>query len=70
MPSFMRAVAQLGQAYHISVINVPVSTIFSTTDVIIRISVSAIYRSSLHMYRQAYGSSMLRFCTNMKPSNK
>ena len=57
MTPFMRAVAQLGQTYNISVVDVPVSTTLSTADVIIRIDVSAICGSSLHIYRQTYGCS-------------
>lgn len=53
----MRAVAQLGQAYNVSVIDIPVPTILNATDVIVRINASAICGSDLHTYHQASGSS-------------
>lgn len=56
MASFMRAVAQLGQAYNVSVIDVPIPTILSPTDVIVRINASAICGSDLHTYHEASGS--------------
>jgi threonine dehydrogenase-like Zn-dependent dehydrogenase len=52
----MRAVAQLGQAYNVSVIDVPVPTILNSTDAIIRINASAICGSDLHTYHIASGS--------------
>ncbi|KAH6616279.1 alcohol dehydrogenase [Boeremia exigua] len=56
MASLMRAVAQLGLAYNVSVIDVPVPTILNATDVIVRINASAICGSDLHTYHQALGS--------------
>jgi threonine dehydrogenase-like Zn-dependent dehydrogenase len=52
----MRAVAQLGQAYNVSVIDVPVPTILDPTDAIVRINASAICGSDLHTYHVASGS--------------
>ena len=51
----MRAVAQLGQAYNVSVIDVPVPTILNATDAIVRINASAICGSDLHTYHVASG---------------
>lgn len=56
MASLMRAVAQLGQAYNVSVIDVPVPTILNPTDAIVRINASAICGSDLHIYHIASGS--------------
>jgi threonine dehydrogenase-like Zn-dependent dehydrogenase len=56
MASMMRAVAQLGMAYNVSVINIPVPTILNATDVIVRINASAICGSDLHTYHVASGS--------------
>jgi threonine dehydrogenase-like Zn-dependent dehydrogenase len=56
MASFMRAVAQLGQAYNVSVIDVPTPTILNATDVVVRINASAICGSDLHNYHVATGS--------------
>lgn len=56
MASLMRAVAQLGQAYNVSVIDVPVPTILNATDVIVRINASAICGTDLHTYHVASGS--------------
>ncbi|KAJ4142814.1 hypothetical protein NW754_010253 [Fusarium falciforme] len=54
--SFMRAVAQLGQAYNASVIDIPVPTLLNSTDVIVRINASAICGSDLHAYHVETGS--------------
>ncbi|KAM0548765.1 hypothetical protein ACHAPJ_009761 [Fusarium lateritium] len=56
MSSTMRAVAQLGQAYNVSVIDIPVPTIVNDTDVIVRINMSAICGSDLHQYHTENGS--------------
>ncbi|KAF2830048.1 GroES-like protein [Ophiobolus disseminans] len=55
MASLMRAVAQLGQAYNVSVIDVPIPTILNATDAIVRINASAICGSDLHAYHVASG---------------
>jgi threonine dehydrogenase-like Zn-dependent dehydrogenase len=57
MASMMRAVAQPGIEYNVSVINIPVPTILNATDVIVRINASAICGSDLHTYHIASGSS-------------
>ncbi|KAF2655244.1 GroES-like protein [Lophiostoma macrostomum CBS 122681] len=46
----MRAVAQLGQALNVSIIDIPIPTIQNATDVIVRINASAICGSDLHNY--------------------
>jgi threonine dehydrogenase-like Zn-dependent dehydrogenase len=56
MTSMMRAVAQLGQAYNVSVINLPIPTILNATDAIVRINASAICGSDLHSYHVNSGS--------------
>ncbi|KAK5069114.1 hypothetical protein LTR64_008784 [Lithohypha guttulata] len=56
MSDTMRAVAQLGQAFNVSVIDLPVPTIINATDVIVRINATAICGSDLHTYRTAMGS--------------
>ncbi|KAH8896430.1 alcohol dehydrogenase [Thozetella sp. PMI_491] len=56
MAGVMRAVAQLGQAFNVSVIDVPVPTIINDTDAIVRINATAICGSDLHTYRVASGS--------------
>jgi threonine dehydrogenase-like Zn-dependent dehydrogenase len=56
MASIMRAVAQLGIAYDVSVINVSIPTIVNATDVIVRLNASAICGSDLHTYHVASGS--------------
>jgi threonine dehydrogenase-like Zn-dependent dehydrogenase len=56
MASFMRAVAQVGQARNVSVIDVPIPTILNATDVIVHINASAICGSDLHTYHVASGS--------------
>jgi threonine dehydrogenase-like Zn-dependent dehydrogenase len=56
MGSLMRAVVQLGMAYNVSVIDVPVPTILNATDVIVRINATAICGSDLHLYRVPTGS--------------
>ncbi|KZL64082.1 alcohol dehydrogenase protein [Colletotrichum incanum] len=53
----MRAVAQLGQAYNVSVIDIPVPNILNATDVIVRLNLSAICGSDLHTYHTPVGSS-------------
>ena len=52
----MRAVAQLGQAFDVSVIDVPVPSILNSTDVIVQIKATAICGSDLHTYHVASGS--------------
>jgi threonine dehydrogenase-like Zn-dependent dehydrogenase len=52
----MRAVAQLGQAYNVSVINVPLPTILNGTDVIVKINATAICGTDLHTYHVSTGS--------------
>jgi threonine dehydrogenase-like Zn-dependent dehydrogenase len=52
----MRAVAQLGQAYNVSVIDLPIPTILNATDVIVRINATAICGSDLHNYHVESGS--------------
>ncbi|KAJ0302178.1 hypothetical protein COL5a_010015 [Colletotrichum fioriniae] len=52
----MRAVAWFGQPYNVSVINMPVPTIINQTDVVVRITSSAICGSDLHMYHGFGGS--------------
>ncbi|KXH35481.1 alcohol dehydrogenase GroES-like domain-containing protein [Colletotrichum salicis] len=47
----MRAVAWFGQPYNVSVIDMPVPTILNQTDVVVRITSSAICGSDLYMYR-------------------
>lgn len=56
MAGLMRAVAQLGQAYNVSVIDVPIPTILNATDVIVKINATAICGSDLHTYHVASGS--------------
>ncbi|KAH8747599.1 alcohol dehydrogenase, partial [Diaporthe sp. PMI_573] len=56
MNSTMRAVAQMGVPYEVSVINVPLPTIQYGTDAIVRINASAICGSDLHPYRAGAGS--------------
>ncbi|EOD51591.1 putative alcohol dehydrogenase protein [Neofusicoccum parvum UCRNP2] len=56
MSSTMRAVAQLGQAFNVSVIDVPVPAIQNATDVIVKINATAICGSDLHSYHVASGS--------------
>ncbi|KAI4756160.1 GroES-like protein [Aureobasidium sp. EXF-3400] len=56
MAGVMRAVAQLGQAYNVSVINFPIPTILNATDVIVKINATAICGSDLHTYHVASGS--------------
>lgn len=56
MASLIRAVAQLGQAYNISIIDVPAPTILNPTDAIVRINASAICGSDLHTYHVVTGS--------------
>lgn len=56
MAGLMRAVAQLGQAYNVSVIDVPLPTILNATDVIVKINATAICGSDLHTYHVASGS--------------
>ncbi|KAL4815624.1 hypothetical protein BDW67DRAFT_185626 [Aspergillus spinulosporus] len=52
----MRAVAQFGQAFNVSVIDRPVPTILNSTDVVVRLNASAICGSDLHSYRTSSGS--------------
>ncbi|KAI8197548.1 S-(hydroxymethyl)glutathione dehydrogenase [Colletotrichum sp. SAR 10_86] len=52
----MRGVAWFGQPYNVSVINLPVPAIVNQTDVVVRITSSAICGSDLHMYHGVGGS--------------
>ncbi|RDW89923.1 Alcohol dehydrogenase protein [Aspergillus mulundensis] len=52
----MRAVAQFGTPFNVSVIDRPMPTILNGTDVIVRMNASAICGSDLHSYRAASGS--------------
>ncbi|KAK1706452.1 hypothetical protein BDP67DRAFT_602738 [Colletotrichum lupini] len=54
--STMRAVAWFGQPYNVSVIDMPVPTIVNQTDVVVRITSSAICGSDLHTYHGFGGS--------------
>ncbi|KAK7529259.1 alcohol dehydrogenase [Phyllosticta citribraziliensis] len=56
MTAMMRAVAQFGQAFNVSVVDVPVPTILDATDVIVRINMSAICGSDMHTYHFDSGS--------------
>ncbi|KAL2833903.1 hypothetical protein BDW59DRAFT_179519 [Aspergillus cavernicola] len=55
MASTMRAVAQFGQAFNVSVIDRPIPNIISETDVVVRMNASAICGSDLHSYRVSSG---------------
>lgn len=57
----MRAVAQLGVALNVSVIDVPVPKILNGTDVIVKLNATAICGSDLHSYHVASGSEDLPF---------
>ncbi|KAK5311760.1 hypothetical protein LTR93_011602 [Exophiala xenobiotica] len=57
----MRAVAQLGVALNVSVIDVPVPNILNATYVIVKLNATAIYDSDLHNYYVASGSQNLPF---------
>jgi threonine dehydrogenase-like Zn-dependent dehydrogenase len=57
MTGLMRAVAQLGTALNVSVIDVPIPSIVNATDVIVKINATAICGTDLHSYRQPTGSS-------------
>ncbi|KAK1672494.1 alcohol dehydrogenase [Colletotrichum godetiae] len=59
--STMRAVAWFGQPYNVSVIDMPVPTILNQTDVVVRITSSAICGSDLHMYHGFGGSPNLPY---------
>jgi threonine dehydrogenase-like Zn-dependent dehydrogenase len=48
MAGVMRAIAQLGQAYNVSVIKVPIPSILNATDVIVKINATAICGRDLH----------------------
>ncbi|KAL5045315.1 hypothetical protein BDW71DRAFT_198290 [Aspergillus fruticulosus] len=52
----MRAVAQFGQAFNVSVVDRPLPTIPNSTDAIVRLNASAICGSDLHSYRTSSGS--------------
>ncbi|KZL71562.1 alcohol dehydrogenase protein [Colletotrichum tofieldiae] len=54
--TMMRGVAWFGQPYNVSVINMPIPTIVNHTDVVVRITSSAICGSDLHMYHGFGGS--------------
>lgn len=53
----MRAVAYLGTPYSVSVIDLPIPTLQSPTDAIIRVSTAAICGSDLHYYHGTFGVS-------------
>ncbi|KAF4823410.1 putative zinc-type alcohol dehydrogenase-like protein YbdR [Colletotrichum siamense] len=57
----MRAVAQLGTAFEVSVIDRPVPTIINATDAIVQINASAICGSDLHSFHQPSGSADLPY---------
>ncbi|KAJ3543583.1 hypothetical protein NM208_g2303 [Fusarium decemcellulare] len=57
----MRAVAQLGLALNVSIIDVPVPKIQNGTDVIVKINATAICGSDLHSYHVESGSESLPF---------
>ncbi|KAG5659536.1 hypothetical protein KAF25_002095 [Fusarium avenaceum] len=52
----MRAVAYFGQPYNVSVIDMPLPSIINQTDVVVRITSSAICGSDLHFYHGFSGS--------------
>lgn len=52
----MRGVAWFGQPYNVSVIDMPVPVIVNQTDVVVRVTSSAICGSDLHMYHGFGGS--------------
>ncbi|GJC86146.1 S-(hydroxymethyl)glutathione dehydrogenase [Colletotrichum liriopes] len=52
----MRGVAWFGQPYNVSVIDMPIPTVINQTDVVVRITSSAICGSDLHMYHGFGGS--------------
>ncbi|KAI9367552.1 GroES-like protein [Aspergillus egyptiacus] len=52
----MRAVAQFGQPFNISVVDQPIPSIIDATDVVVRLNASGICGSDLHNYRVASGS--------------
>lgn len=54
--STMRGVVQLGQAYNVSVVDLPMPTILNATDVIVKINISAICGSDPHFYHEPLGS--------------
>jgi threonine dehydrogenase-like Zn-dependent dehydrogenase len=56
MTGLMRAVAQLGVALNVSIIDIPIPTILNATDVIVKINATAICGTDLHSYRQPIGS--------------
>ena len=56
MAETMRAVAQFGQAFNVSVVDRPIPSILNATDVIVRINASAICGSDLHNYRTETGT--------------
>ncbi|EXA35669.1 hypothetical protein NW761_005474 [Fusarium oxysporum] len=57
----MRAVAQLGVAFNVSIIDVPAPRILNGTDVIVKINATAICGSDLHSYHVESGSEGLPF---------
>ncbi|KAL4956292.1 hypothetical protein BDW69DRAFT_203417 [Aspergillus filifer] len=56
MAETMRAVAQFGQAFNVSVVDRAIPSILNATDVIVRINASAICGSDLHNYRTETGT--------------
>ncbi|OHW90175.1 alcohol dehydrogenase-like domain-containing protein [Colletotrichum incanum] len=54
--TMMRGVAWFGQPYNVSVVDMPVPTIINQTDVVVRITSSAICGSDLHVYHGFGGS--------------
>ncbi|CAG9983061.1 unnamed protein product [Clonostachys byssicola] len=57
----MRAIAQLGIAFNVSVIDVPVPKILNGTDVIVKLNATAICGSDLHSYHVDSGSQDLPY---------
>ncbi|KAI1132416.1 alcohol dehydrogenase [Nemania abortiva] len=57
----MRAVAQLGTAFEVSVIDRPIPTIINGTDAIVKINASAICGSDLHTFHEPSGSTDLPY---------
>ena len=56
MAGMMRAVAQLGQALNVSIIDIPIPNMQNATDVIVRLNATAICGSDLHSYHVPSGS--------------
>ncbi|KAM6529135.1 hypothetical protein FALCPG4_007284 [Fusarium falciforme] len=52
----MRAIVQLGQAYNVTIIDLPVPTLVDPTDAIVKINASAICSTDLHTFHMGIGS--------------